>query len=145
MCRDYGLDIISLAQRADVIELVLARGEEIVDTAKKLGGSLQNTKSRIEKFIGNADKIYWWGAGSISVEYLNIFKTDKEIIVIDGDNEKWGFYIPGVNLKVYPASIIYGKEIDHLVIASMFHAEIETKMNKENARATNILRLEGER
>jgi len=143
MCRDYGLDIISLVQRADIMELVLARGEGIIDTAKKLGGSLENTKSRIEKFIGNADKVYWWGAGSVSVEYLNIFKTGKEIIVIDGDNEKWGFYIPGVNLKVYPASIIYGKEIDHLVIASMFRGEIEAEMKRENAHANNILYLEG--
>ena len=145
MCEDKFLNIISLTQDNEMIRLVLERDDGIISDAINVSANMARTKASIEQFIAGADKVYWWGAGSTAVVYINSFVTDKEIIVIDGDKNKWGCFVPGVNLEVHPASIISGKEIETLVIASSFHKEIEARMAEENTRAKNILRLGGER
>jgi hypothetical protein len=44
--------------------------------------------------------------------------------VIDGDKNKWGLYIPVINLKVIPFTVLKNRKIDYLIIASSFSDEI---------------------
>ncbi len=77
-------------------------------------------------------KVYWWGAGSASVIYLNqieqSIRNRVEIIVVDGDKNKWEYYIPGVDLKVNSYEVLKNKSIDFLIIASSFYLEIQETM-----------------
>jgi hypothetical protein len=91
----------------------------------------------------NGKKIFWWGAGSSSVIYLNqIDKTVLDqllLIVIDGDSNKWGRYIPGFRgLQVLPYNVITDQVVEVVIIASSFHREIMNTMEKNHIIASYV-------
>lgn len=107
--------------------------------------TLANRERELKDILKNNSKIYWWGAGSASVCYLNKFRDylkNREIIVIDGDKNKYGKIIPGVNLEVKPFFEIKNKHIDTLIIASSFFKEIMKTIDSNNIKVNRIKSME---
>lgn len=121
--------------------------KEITAYARKLYNEFTKTviwmNQILYKNIGK--KVYWWGAGSSSVIYLNQIhpniREKVEIVIVDGDKNKEGCYIPGVNLKVNSYEILKGVSIDFLIIASSLYNEIQTTManNKISAKKIKVV------
>lgn len=102
----------------------------------------KNSVSRLNNLLKKKKKIYWWGAGSSSVIYLNQIKRDIlkniDFTIVDGDEKKWGMYIPGLDLKVQPFSILGNKSLDLLIIASKFSDEINATCKNSNILVKDV-------
>jgi 2-polyprenyl-3-methyl-5-hydroxy-6-metoxy-1,4-benzoquinol methylase len=118
--------------------------ENIVNHAYKEYKTFTKKIIKLNQIIKNnqGTKIYWWGAGSASVVYFNqidpSLREKSKIIIVDGDKNKWGCYISGIDFKVNPYKIIRNCSIDWLIIASSFHNEIQNTMRFNNISAKNI-------
>ncbi|WP_429102117.1 hypothetical protein [Aeromonas rivipollensis] len=86
------------------------------------------SRNRVNAFLRKAGSVVWWGAGSASVILLNGVEKEvldgTNIMVVDGDQNKAGRTVPGVNLKVSYFEKIRNKHVSNLVIASSFYKEI---------------------
>lgn len=90
-------------------------------------------------------KVFWWGAGSLSVIYLNQINKDildkVELVILDGDHNKYDFYVPGINLKVNSYEMIKNSSVNAMIIASSFYKEIQRTMDNNNIRANEIVSI----
>lgn len=101
----------------------------------------KNTLTRIKGFLRNKKGVYWWGAGSAFTIFLN--QIDKRILkkfdltIVDGDKNKRGMHIPGIDLCVNPFTILRNRKIDNLIIASSFQKEIRATIKNNNITVKN--------
>jgi hypothetical protein len=126
-----GLDINALERPVDILDLCLRKNTEY-----------KKRVERINELLQSKEKIVWWGAGSLSVVYLNQINCnildDCKITIVDGDKNKWGMYIPIINKEVHPFSIFNEKEIENLIIASSFAGEIKETLKFNNISVKNM-------
>jgi hypothetical protein len=122
--------------------LDLETPEDILGLSSKQSIDFKNKVARINGLLRDKKMVFWWGAGSSSVIYLS--QVEKEIFkkaglsVIDGDKNKWGLYLPVANLKVTPFTVLKGKKIDYLIIASSFFNEIRKTLRINDILAETI-------
>ena len=68
---------------------------------------------------------------------LNQIHTDLlseiDLIIVDGDEQKWGCVVPGVGIEVQPFTSLSGRAVSKVIIASSFPGEI-----KETIRCYSI-------
>jgi hypothetical protein len=106
----------------------LERPGDILGLSSKKVADFGSKVTRIKSLLLNKRRVFWWGAGSSSVIYLSQIEKDilenTALTVIDGDKNKWGLYIPVINLKVIPFTVLKNRKIDYLIIASSFSDEI---------------------
>jgi hypothetical protein len=158
LCKDKGLTLIESEKAMNAIRIVAGHAdkaapriipemEERSDIMKRAGQmqlSLASQSERLyrlfEKYKGQT--LHWWGAGSTSVIYLNQVGPELikqvNLVLIDGDPNKWGYYIPGVGIQVQPDHVIKDTLVDVMVIASSFHSEIKAKMDYLGIKAKHI-------
>jgi len=116
--------------------------KKIQRRAAFLMGDLCKTIHKLREVFKTHKKIHWWGAGSSSVFWLNqigagiLKKTD--LIVVDGDRAKWGMFIPGVNVEVWPSLILGDATVGLMIIASEFSEEIKATMGTHRIHARKI-------
>lgn len=158
LCKRLSLKIIDKSIEMDALRIVIAHAdnnlydEVIIDEDRTL--IIENSKNSYNLFINQVEQIseimrensgkqiYWWGAGSTSVIFLN--QIDKgilksvEIVILDGDENKHGNYIPGINLKVNSFKMIKNSEVENLIIATQFFNEIQVTMRNNNIQAKTI-------
>ena len=115
---------------------------KIKELALSLNKKLKNRILKLNNLFLEHTSVFWWGAGSSSVIFLN--QIDKAILnkidltVVDGDSNKWQKYIPGLNIEVQPFNILQGKPIELLIIASELYKEIFATISKNNISAKRI-------
>lgn len=119
--------------------------ENPVDIIKLSSTQLEKFKEKVNKIntlLQGKEKVYCWGAGSLSVIFLNQIDKDilknTEIVVVDGDKNKWGLHIPGLNFVVQPFTILNAKTIENLIIASSHFKEIQNTINENNISVGSI-------
>lgn len=124
-------------------EALIAEGyEEILKLASMQYESFKNSVVKLEDLLQKYKLVYWWGAGSSSTIFLN--QIDKAVLekvdltIVDGDKDKWGMFIPGLNFKVNPFTIMKGKAVDCLIIASSFYNEISDTLIDNNISVRNV-------
>lgn len=98
---------------------------------------------KLQDILSMNKVLYWWGAGSSSVIFLNSMKdyicqAGIDITVLDGDSNKWGKHIPSIGLEVKPYKEFFGRKLPYLVIASQFYREIIETLRVNNIRADKI-------
>lgn len=103
--------------------------EEIEKMAYEKFNAYKIKIQKLKNIISKNKRIYWWGAGSSSVIFLNALKdylneVNAEVIVIDGDPNKWGKCIPSIGLEVRSYKEFSDKELSMVIIASQFYREI---------------------
>ncbi|MBV4430575.1 methyltransferase domain-containing protein [Clostridium tyrobutyricum] len=156
MCRDNNLKIIEYNIAKGALRVVIIKKEntcfsgisynfstnEFIKNLCVYNKNFNDKVKKINEILRNNKKIYWWGAGSSSVIYLNqlenISNYNHDIVVVDGDKNKVGLYIPGVDLKVNSFRILENKDINMLVIASSFYKEIKNTINNFNINVNHI-------
>lgn len=117
----------------DVPGLALQRQEFFKATIRSLN-------QLMDRYTGKT--VYWWGAGSQTVLYLNQLDLKTvQLEIVDGDEKKCGSFIPGVNLPVKSCRTLAGRTVDCLVIASMFQTEIRETMHTIGLRAEHVEEL----
>lgn len=156
MCKDNDLKIIECIEENWILRVVITKcnnenypevkcphKRDLVEIAKKEYNNFNNEIVKINNLINDSEgnETYWWGAGTLSVKYLNqidkeILSTNK-IIVVDGDPNKFGLIIPGINLTVNPISTLYNKKIENLIISSSFINEINKTIKDNNINVSN--------
>jgi hypothetical protein len=122
--------------------------QELINSAIKQYQDMEKSVKKLNALMAGYEgkKVYWWGAGSASVIYLNQIATDliKKVNfeVVDGDSKKCGYYIPGTTLKIESCESLKDMEIDCLVIASSFATEIKETLVKNNTKAAKVILLQ---
>lgn len=97
--------------------------------------SFNMKREKLNNIFSNNDEIVVWGAGSSAV--LNICLVDKSyidgknIVFVDGDNNKVGKVLPIINKTVQPIDFLMNKEFKILIIMSSFYKEIIERIKKE--------------
>jgi SAM-dependent methyltransferase len=119
--------------------------EDVFRLSSQKAETFKTRVANLRSAFPKLKKVYWWGAGSSSVIYLNQIKehiSDKDqLSIIDGDKNKWGLYIPGINLKVNPFIVLKGKSVDHLIVASSFLEEIKETLSNNQIFVKSIEEL----
>lgn len=156
LAEDAGLKTIDAFEDGNVVRLVMVSGHEDAMTqwgcelnrgkvnvrALSIVQEFRSTVQKLRTLCKTHKKIYWWGAGSSSVVWLNQINGSAlvrtKLIVVDGDPEKWGRYIPGVNLIVNPYTILNGATVDLMVIASEFSKDIRATMATHGIHARRV-------
>ncbi len=158
MCNDLEMKIIKYTidknalrvvithQQAPYAGINLAKNETaVIERVNSIKSATQSKFKQIKDFLedNQGKKVYWWGAGSSSVIILNQIKSyvmDKIAFeIIDGDKNKWGLFIPGINIKVEPFTKLAKQEIDCLVIASSFFKEIEKTLQNHQITVKQMM------
>lgn len=140
------LRVVMVHRENDGYKEIKSQGNSdgIIDLSKELYRDFKKTVRELNRFLKSkkGSKVYWWGAGSSSVSFLNQIHKDvyeeAGLSVVDGDKNKWGKYIPGLNIKVQPFKILSGKRLDTLIIASEFHREIMETCKANGILADNV-------
>lgn len=156
LCKDNDLKIIEYIIEKDALRVVIVKKQNVkfddislrfdVETfIENLDAYYVDFKDKVKKvndIVINNKQVYWWGAGSSSVIYLNQIENNlldkSNVVIVDGDKNKEGLCIPGINLEVRSFKILENKSIDTLVIASSFYEEIKNTMKSYNIRAKHI-------
>lgn len=158
-CQNHSLRIIQETHENSVSRYVIIKNEKTLDKlnsiqntlsneiqrAKSIQDDMHNKKDLLKRFFKESlgKRIYWWGAGSLSTILLNQIDIDIlediDLIVIDGDSQKVGNYLPGINIQVSSFKSIANTKIDRLIIASSYYEEIQDTLREYNIYSTNIL------
>lgn len=159
LCEDTGLKLINIQIDHDASRFVIVKKDnycyetpeiktdisrEIV-RAKRIHNEMQQKINSVVSLFKKSmeKKIFWWGAGSLSVILLNQLERklveDCDLCIIDGDSAKEGFFIPGINLPVSPVSLIAGRSIETLIIASSYHNEIMQTIKDNKITVKDLL------
>ncbi|MDM5093740.1 class I SAM-dependent methyltransferase [Aeromonas rivipollensis] len=142
LARDNKLKIIYHCVENDSLRVVFVKAENTryndIEVVFDKAGYIENlsifkqrcdaSRNRVNAFLRKAGSVVWWGAGSASVILLNGVEKEvldsTNIMIVDGDQNKAGRTVPGVNLKVSYFEKIRNKHVSNLVIASSFYKEI---------------------
>ncbi|MBN2299072.1 MAG: class I SAM-dependent methyltransferase [Deltaproteobacteria bacterium] len=147
--KDFYLRCVAVrAENPDYPEFRISeRLKDAESIAHSIAERYKDLYERITTFT-QADKsgnVYWWGAGSASVVFLNnIDKSildNKKFIVVDGDKEKLGKFIPGVGLEVYPYSILKDLKAESLIVASSHFTEIQKTLRENDICPEKVLNI----
>ena len=153
LAADLDLKLVSIEIGMKALRIVLARNEdstlqevsaeqsvsEMFSLAEERGSELAERVERAARILreGAYGTVVWWGAGSTSVILLNQIHTDLlseiDLIIVDGDEQKWGCVVPGVGIEVQPFTSLSGRAVSKVIIASSFPGEI-----KETIRCYSI-------
>jgi SAM-dependent methyltransferase len=159
LCRDKGLKIIEENRERGILRVVIVHGdaagyqgiaplekpEAVIPAARKQYRYFNKSVAEMRRMLESkrGETVYWWGAGSSAVVYLNQAGTavlqDAGVTVVDGDKNKWGMFIPGPNLEVHPFTILENRSVKTLIIASEFHGEILETCRRNNITAGQIM------
>jgi SAM-dependent methyltransferase len=154
LCRDYRLKIVEVARNMDALRFVIARHDDVshegvpvdedigsvIARAAGIGVNQRDKIRKIEEILTSRaeETVYWWGAGSASTVILNEISpkilSRVDLVVVDGDRQKAGLFVPGVDLGIHSFEILRNREIGLLVIGSSFYDEIQ-----ETLRESSIL------
>ncbi|WP_371372062.1 class I SAM-dependent methyltransferase [Sporomusa aerivorans] len=159
LCKNLKLKIVDFSIEKDALRVVLVHDTNTIFSPVELplsdiGSLLSDITAKYTRFQANVDrinellqdesldKLYVWGAGSAGVITLNQ-ALDRQlakakIVVVDGDSQKWGNYIPGLNIKVQSLEILKGQRLKQLIVCSSFYNEIAKTMENNNIYAENI-------
>jgi len=152
--KSAGLKIVEVFEGKDVLRVVMVEGQKVQvphllpyrviakNRAAFLMGDLCAMTSRLRDLFRAHGAIYWWGAGSSSVFWLNQVGAGMlkrtELTVVDGDSAKWGLFITGVSIEVKPYTALTGATVDLMIIASEFSDEIKATMKANGIEARKI-------
>ncbi len=159
LCKDKKMKIVAYDTQRDTLHIVITHKDnqqyKSVKVPNSLKWSLEKARQSYENFNLTIDrinillqsnigkKVYWWGAGSSSVIYLNQIErtllAQSSLVIIDGDSNKWGRYIPGFDgLRVLSNKTISKQNVDLIIIASSFYQEIKEDMAENDISATFV-------
>lgn len=159
MVRDLGLKIVRAVADDLMLRVVLvhdtdprpeqpatgeATTEEIVARAQANFRQFQAQIVRLNDIVRSCagKTVYWWGAGSTGVVYLNqmdqALRRSADIVVVDGDKTKWGCFVPGPSMPVKSFEELKNLTIDCLIIASLFGREIRATLSSIGAVAKRV-------
>lgn len=154
MARELDLKIIGAVTDEFILRVVLvhaadprpeqppageATKEEIVERAQANYRQFEAQIARLNDIVRSCagKTLYWWGAGSTGVVYLNqmdqALRRSTDIVVVDGDKTKWGCFVPGPKMRVGSFQGLQGRDIDCLIIASQFDREIRATLSAIDA------------
>ncbi len=155
LCREHGLKIVSAETDEMILRVVLAHGDDHRSEKTETGEAtkdmiIRRARDNYRKFTEQVARLntlvqayrektlFWWGAGSTGVVYLNqlrpAIRQGTQIEIVDGDKSKWGCYVPGPLLPVRSSETLKHRSVDCLVIASQFEGEI-----REALRSFNVI------
>ena len=156
LCIDNELKIIHLDIEDSIVRIAVTHAnnqeydavrveinaKENLDRVLRYYEKFRDTIIKVNTLLKGKEKVYWWGAGSSSVILLNQIDKGllkkKGLVIIDGDRNKWGMYVPGLNIEVNPFTILKDNSIDCLVIASSFYNEISDTIKQNNINAKEV-------
>ena len=156
LCADNDMKIVDINVNDEILRVVITHltdktykeaaiaenPDKIKALASNLNNSFKSETSRLCDLLLEHTTVFWWGAGSSSVIFLNQIPKDIlnkiDLTVIDGDENKWQKYIPGLNVKVQSFDVLKGKSVDLVIIASQLHKEIITTIRENNISVKKI-------
>ena len=156
LCSDNALKIVDINTDNNALLLVITHSAdttyrkarltekpaEMIKLASNLKNRFDDKISRLKNLLIGHKDIVWWGSGSSSIVLLNQIPRNilkgTNLTVVDGDENKWQFYIPGINIKVKPFTVLKEKDVGLLIVASQFYNEIIKTINNAGIVAKQI-------
>ncbi len=118
--------------------------EDVAALALRRQAVFQTSLTRLERIIEEykGRTVLWWGTGSQAVLLLNQLDPTRlaavSLEVTDGDERKWGYSLPCLNLPVKTYRPLSGEKVDCVVIASQFGCEIRQTMESIGLKAGQV-------
>jgi len=146
LSNDFSLSINELIIDSDVLQFVLVKTTEVKpytdileskeDILNKINKLLLVQDDNFNKLLDflpkekEKEKVYWWGSGSLSIFYISKLSSLKqfkylELMILDGDKNKVGLFVPPINKAIISFEEIKNSKIKYLIIASSFFNEIQ--------------------
>ena len=99
---------------------------DVQQTVVELTRDLSEMVKRSHAF---GKKIASWGAGGKGVSVLHAANLKDVDLLVDSDENKQGFYVPGLGLKVFHPQELVNQRVDIVVITAMaYWREIEEEL-----------------
>lgn len=119
-----------------------------VETYIKFQRNIDNIKikvnQRIDKLKKFGKKIAGYGAAAKTTTLLNYFGIDykKLDFIVDDNPLKQNLYTPGTGIKIVPASYIYKKNIDYIIVLSWnYYSSIKLQHKKFISQGGKFLKI----
>ena len=156
LAREQGLKIVDIDTDSPLIlRIVLGHNtdsrpeaevvsEDVAALAACRQGVFQTSLARLERIMEEfqGKTLLWWGTGSQAVLLLNQLDTTRlagvSLEVTDGDERKWGYSLPCLNLPVKTYLGLSGQTVDCVIIASQFEHEIRHTMESIGLQAGQV-------
>ena len=112
----------------DLIELEINIGLNKTEPIKEMFNNLESLKKELKKLFANikssGKSIAGFGAARAGTTLLSYFEVGKDIdFLVDDNTTKHNKYSPGDQIKVLPASDIYNKEPDYILILAWLYTD----------------------
>ncbi|MDP3396786.1 MAG: methyltransferase domain-containing protein [Methanoregula sp.] len=159
LCNDKELEIVEMVSTGSELRCVFAvpskedkreksvktfSVEDVISRARSIQTEFTGKVKKMEDLLAahNGKTIFWWGAGSASTIILNQISENllenTNLIVVDSDRSKKGYFIPGTDLEVRSPDDLHGSEPELVIIASSLFREIETTMKQKNIHPSHV-------
>ena len=114
------------------------------ETIRKMFERLESVKMEVRNLISNLKKnnksIAGFGAARAGTTLLNYFDIGDQLnYLVDDNKNKHYKFSPGDKLEVFPASDIYTKNPDYLLILAWLHADIIIDSHKKYLKQGGII------
>lgn len=99
----YGGEVIKMFAEVHPKEKHGWQVDEVVRNYSNIASNIINTA----KWLNETEGVVLWGGAGKSAMFLNLFRQDEHSIVVDSDENKVGFYVPGTRIKIQSTDILF--------------------------------------
>lgn len=100
---------------------------DIKNKSKNYFQGIQKEKENVEEFLNTLDKnkTAFWGATGKGAAFLNAFNVsnDRFPLIVDSDERKCGFYVPGTGQLIQNASILLKNPVDNIIVTTSWRVQ----------------------
>jgi SAM-dependent methyltransferase len=90
---------------------------EIATFASRFKNKVRRWKEKLDRFVGNGQRVVVWGAGSKGVTFLNIFRDYQQIeYAVDINPLKQGMYIAGTGQQIVSPEFLREYRPDAVIV-----------------------------
>ena len=100
---------------------------DIKNKSENYRQGIQREQENVEQFLNTLDgnKTAFWGATGKGAAFLNAFNVsdDRFPFVVDSDERKCGFYVPGTGQLIQSASTLLKNQVDNIIVTTFWRVE----------------------
>lgn len=115
--------------------------DEAIARYQSIDTEIENTR---RFFIDNIHRTAFWGGAGKSAVFINRFKLPDLAVVVDSDERKWSYYVPGTNIKILSPSTLHRFPIDYIVATTSWRAnDIAKEIKALGVKCKKLFKFEG--
>lgn len=108
--------------------------------------NLKGLRKEIDRLAKQKRRVAFWGGTGKSAAFLAALKVDaaRFPIVVDSDERKWGFHVPGLGQKLISPETLIANPVQDIVITTNWRAgDIIAEITRRGIKCERVLVPEG--